>query len=105
MSIRGLNFMKRWSAENIDAHVHCHSTEERAHVLAAGCRMAARKAQICLQEIEDEVGWLEAAIRRALEQEQLRQKAAADGVAARVGRAAETVRLRARPAAAPKPLT
>lgn len=94
--------MKRWSADNIDAHLRYHSSEERAHVLAAGCRMAARKAQICLQEIEDEVGWLEAAIKRALDQEQLKQLASAYGVATRIGGAAGTARLHARPSAAQK---
>jgi hypothetical protein len=61
MSPRGLDFIRRWTAANIDTGLAYRRRVERVHVLALTCRMEAGAASIPLQEIQDEVGDLERA--------------------------------------------
>jgi hypothetical protein len=67
MSVRGLRFFRLWTRDNIDLSLRYRPFEARAHVLAAACRLAANTAGVGLQEIEDEIGELEAAVVRALD--------------------------------------
>ena len=68
MSARGLAFFRSWIQSNVDLRLNYGAPDERAHVLAAACRMSARKVDISLLEIEEEIGHLELALRRGLEQ-------------------------------------
>jgi hypothetical protein len=67
MSLRGLNFIRHWTQNNLDWRLLYHCREERAHALAIAFRLDARMARIGLQEIEDEVGPVEMAFYRTLE--------------------------------------
>jgi hypothetical protein len=66
MSGRGLAFFRNWIRTSVDLRLNYAAPDERAHVLAAACRMAAGKADISLQEIEDEIGHIESAFRHGL---------------------------------------
>ncbi len=66
MSRRGLSFVRKWTEANVDLDLAYFYADKRARVLAAACRLDAEAAQIGLQEIEDEIGDLEAAITRML---------------------------------------
>jgi hypothetical protein len=61
VSIRGLDFIRKWAAINIDVRLTYRGREQRVQVLAATCRMDARAASIGIDEMEDEVGDLEIA--------------------------------------------
>jgi hypothetical protein len=63
MSIRGLEFMRAWTIKNVDLRMVYLGEEQRAHVLAAACRLDADGAEIELSEIESEIGNLEGALR------------------------------------------
>jgi hypothetical protein len=64
MSSRGLHFIRSWVASNVDPAFANGNTAERAHILAAACRLEAKASLIGEQEIEDEVGELEQAFLR-----------------------------------------
>ncbi|QND64643.1 hypothetical protein HB777_12560 [Mesorhizobium loti] len=66
MSPRGLDFIRKWTANNIDVRLR-YLGEGRAHMLAITCRMDACALSISLQEMEDEVGDIEVAFIRFIE--------------------------------------
>jgi hypothetical protein len=70
MSLKGLHFIRSWAASNVDLAFSSPNIAERAHILAAACRLEARASQIGEQEIEDEIGELEEAFLRIFKGEQ-----------------------------------
>jgi hypothetical protein len=68
VSKRGLEFITSWAARNVDPAFSCVYSVKRARALAAACRFDASVLLIGLQEIEEEIGDLEEAILKMIEE-------------------------------------
>ena len=56
MSQRGMNFLRKWIEENINAGTYPPLYDTRAKVLAEQCAADAQKEQVSVGEIEVEMG-------------------------------------------------